>query len=93
MNPAFENMNRCYDGCPDSGLKARMDETKKLYDKVRKLNPNAHCTYFPMEEKYQVHDWGKPISTFHNHINGALLEAIAVLGNGQAVVEQSSNVV
>ncbi len=45
---------RCYNGCPDSKLKAKLDKEDKLTIKLKKIYPEAHCTYFPVEGYFQV---------------------------------------
>jgi len=67
---------RVYDGCPDSKLQARLDLEQRLLARLKKLVPEASCTYFPMEETYQAHVWGNSLSGFHHTRLDALNEAI-----------------
>lgn len=45
---------RCYNGCPDSKLKAYLDDQDNAAKKLKELYPTARCTYFPMEGMWQV---------------------------------------
>lgn len=79
---------RLYNGCPDSELKAILDETSKLEKKLKKLNPEAHCTYHHptgnSPHGFQVHEWGKEITGFFPSKNAALIEAIKILSKKNA---------
>jgi hypothetical protein len=70
---------RYYDGCPDSELQALIDAGTFLMKEIRKVEPEAYCTYFPAEGQWQVHKWGKEISGFHGNKLGALQEALTRL--------------
>lgn len=70
---------RCYDGCPDSELQALIDRDKSLLKTIRKIEPEAHCTYFHRDEQWQVHKWGNPLSGFHRNKLVALQEALTNL--------------
>lgn len=55
-----------------------------LMPKIKKLEPEAHCTYFHGEPEmpngfYQVHKWGVPISEYNTNIIAALEEALEKL--------------
>ena len=70
---------RCYDGCPDSQLQAIIDERFYYRKKLKQIIPEACCTYHhpgPDKGGWQVHEWGKPLSSFHNTEIGAIKEAI-----------------
>jgi hypothetical protein len=69
---------RCYNGCPDSQLQAIIDEKSKLWGEMKKLNPEAHCTHHH-GFGWRVHEWGFPITDFHNSEVSALRDAIATL--------------
>jgi hypothetical protein len=55
----------------------------EAYKALLKLNPEAYCTYFPMEQRYQAHIWGRPLSKFHRHPVDAILEGIETLKKEQ----------
>lgn len=67
---------RCYNGCWDSEATALFAEQDRLMASVRKIEPEAHCTYFPTEGQYQVHCWGRPLSGLRPSKLGALQEAL-----------------
>ena len=71
---------RCYDGCWDSEATALFAKQDLLLSKIRKIEPEAHCTYFPSEGVFQVHKWGEPISGFYQSKVAALESACAKLG-------------
>lgn len=67
-------------------LESEVEEYTKLIRKVKKLNPEAHCTYFHPDSEYpngayQVHEWGKPISDFFVSPIAALKDALKKLKN------------
>lgn len=70
---------RCYDGCPDTEFKQHLDHIANLRKKLKKLNPDAHCTYFPMEEKYRVFVKFEPIGIFDFSEIRTLETAIEIL--------------
>lgn len=71
---------RCYDGCPDDELKAKMERTAYLEKKMKYLEWDAHCVYFPgIGEGYQVWLNHEPITGLHWNKEDALNEAIKVL--------------
>lgn len=67
---------RCYDGCWDSEATAMFARHDDLMKQIRAREPLAHCTYFPVEEKYQVHVFGRPASGMHSDKEVALKEAL-----------------
>jgi hypothetical protein len=75
---------RCYDGCPDSELQAKLDAQRDAEARLRLLAPDAHCTYFPAPGYYQVWLHNAPIGgwehnrTFDDRLD-ALNDAIGVL--------------
>ena len=69
-------MSKCYNGCWDSQTQARFDEENNLFQKLRKHEPEAWCTYFPIEEKYHVHVWGRSSSSMYDSRLAALTEAL-----------------
>jgi hypothetical protein len=66
---------RCYDGAWDDEARAMFAQQDKLLSEIRKLEPFAHCTYFPSEGLYQVHAWGIPLSEMRRSKMDALREA------------------
>lgn len=74
---------RCYNGCPGTKSQKQLKETEKLQRKLYRLNPMAHCTFFPMEQFFLVHEWGVPISGEYENKNDALKSAIKVLEAGK----------
>lgn len=66
---------RCYDGAWDSAGKALIEERERHLRRIRRVHPDAVCTYFPMEGEYQVHVWGKELSGFQPTRLAALREA------------------
>jgi hypothetical protein len=68
--------HRVYDGCPDDTLQARINEEKALLEKLQNIIPTAIITYFPMEEKWQAHSWGSPLSEMHGTKRAAIDEAL-----------------
>lgn len=74
---------KCYNGCPCTELQALIDAETQAFSEVKKLNPNAHCTYHHPtgchNSGYQVHEWGKAISGFHQSKIAACCEAVQIL--------------
>lgn len=70
---------RCYNGAWDSQAMALFAEQDTLMNAIRTIEPEAHCTYHPDGEQFQVHKWGKPLSRFHHSRIAALTEAKARL--------------
>lgn len=52
---------RCYNGCPDTQLQTLIDETTNAMQRLKAICQNAHCTYFPIEEIFQVWLDNRPI--------------------------------
>lgn len=51
---------RCYNGCPDSELKAVLDSQAKAHARARELG--YRITWFPVEERYaaaRLSDWAE----------------------------------
>lgn len=66
---------RCYNGCWDSEATALFAQQDALMTNLREVEPNAQCTYFPVEGLFQVHDYGRPLSDFHQSRLAALEDA------------------
>ena len=69
-------MNRCYNGCFDSETQRQIDKENAMLKSLKEVEPDAHCTYFPHEGKFQIHIWGKQLSEFHSSRMAALEEAL-----------------
>lgn len=67
---------RCYNGAWDSEATAMFARQDALLSELRKLEPEAHCTYHPDGEVYQAHVWGRPLSGMKKSREAALTEAI-----------------
>jgi hypothetical protein len=74
-------MLRCYNGAWDSKATALFAEQDAAMAKLRRSEPKAHCTYFPMEGKFQVHVWGRQLSGLRHSKLEALNEALDRLEN------------
>lgn len=48
---------RCYNGCPDDELQSLFDSREEARAKLKKADPKAWCTYFPMEAMYMCSRW------------------------------------
>lgn len=55
-------MMRCYNGAWDSKSLALFAEHDRLMDEIKQVEPDAHCTYFPVEQEFQVHVFGRQLS-------------------------------
>ena len=67
---------RVYNGCLSDDLQAKFEEIQKLQNLLYKKFPESHVTFFPVEEKYQCHIWGKPLSGMHTNKIDAINEAL-----------------
>ena len=67
---------RCYDGAPDTALQAKYDIEKLILEEIRKIEPDAHCTFFPVENKYQVHIWVNSIGQMFSSKKDTLMSAL-----------------
>jgi hypothetical protein len=79
---------RLYNGCPDSELRAIMSGNEKALAAVRRLIPEAHCTYhspalwYTKDYGYHIHVWGKSLSGYHPTIIDACKDALERLTRG-----------
>jgi hypothetical protein len=48
---------RCYNGCPDDQLAAIWDSRDKARAALKRADPKAWCTYFPIENMYSCARW------------------------------------
>lgn len=69
------NFIRCYDGVYDSATQRVLDRQEEALRQIQEREPGAHVTYFPVEERYVVHVWGRNISGYHTTRGGALADA------------------
>jgi hypothetical protein len=67
---------RVYNGCPNDELQKYLDKVQKLEEILLNKFPESCVTYFPVEQKWQVHEWGNPLSKFHTAKIDAILEAL-----------------
>lgn len=67
---------RCYNGAWDDEANAIFAEQDRLMRGIRKIEPEAHCTYFPNGEFCEIHVWGRPLSGEHSSQLAALREAL-----------------
>jgi ABC-type sugar transport system ATPase subunit len=54
------------------------EEIEAKMKKLKKLHPEAHVTYFPVEQRYLVHIWGRQLSGMSDKLS-VIDEAIATL--------------
>jgi len=80
MKKSVFDGHRIYNGCADSTLQTRWDYEESILKKIQILSPGSKCCYFPLEDKYIVHDKKyNDISKYHYSKITALEEAIAIL--------------
>ena len=76
----FASDRRVYDGAYCSVMQREADRTVALEKRMKASNPEASCTYFPMEEKFMVFVKHRQLTgNFYQHKQHALIEAIQVL--------------
>lgn len=80
MDLEFSKPISCYNGCFDDATQRILNNQVLALELIRTKEPEAHVTYFPMEEEYVVHVWGKEISKYHKTIGSALKDAMMKLG-------------
>ena len=66
---------KCYDGAWDSRTQEVFKNQDFVLAKIREKEPEAHVTYFPVEELHVVHCWGREISSYTPTKGSALLDA------------------
>ena len=80
LEPYHASDRRCYDGALCSDLQRQVDRTDALEKRMKASNPEASCTYFPMEDKFMVFVKHRQLTgNFYRHKQHALIEAIQVL--------------
>jgi len=67
---------RIYNGCPEPKLQALINTEHALMRKIREIEPEAHCTYFPLECTHHIHVWGRSLSGHMSSRLGAIYSAI-----------------
>jgi hypothetical protein len=65
----------CYNGCYDSETQRVMDEQERVLKLIQQQEPFAHVTYFPMEEMYMVHCFGRQLGAPCSTRGSAILNA------------------
>lgn len=60
---------RCYNGCPDSGLQAKIDS--RVAAEKRLVRRGMRAVYFPAEGMYLVFKGFHPVTEFHNSVEEA----------------------
>ena len=67
---------KCYDGAFDSETQRILDNQEKAMALIRAKEPDAHCTYFFIEQEYVVHVYGRAISAYTKSRGSALADAM-----------------
>lgn len=76
----YASDRRVYDGAICSDMRGESEHTAMLEKRLKKADPTAHCTYFPMGGKYLVFVGYKQLSKqFHGDRQTALIDAIQTL--------------
>lgn len=66
----------CYDGAFDSATLEVIKNREEAFQAIREEYPEAHVTYFPVEQTWVVHVWGKELSSHHQSKGAALTEVL-----------------
>jgi len=74
-NLEFTQTVRCYWGAFDSASQRVLDNQDAVLKEILKKEPEAHVTYFPVEEQYVVHVWARELSGYHQTRGAALADA------------------
>lgn len=69
----------CYNGCYDSKTQRALDAQEEVLKAIKTKEPEAHITYFPLEQQFQVHAWGRPLSGFFSTRAAAISDAYTKL--------------
>lgn len=80
INLELPNSIKCYDGAFDSETQRVLDAQTKAMKKIQDIEPEAICTYFPVEGEYVVHTWGRHISGYCKTRGSAISDALINLG-------------
>lgn len=79
-NLEFTAPVRCYNGAFDSASQRVLDAQDAALALIRTVEPEAHVTYFPVEQQYVVHVWGRELSAYAPTRGAALTDALRRLG-------------
>jgi len=71
----FNHPIRCYDGVLDSISQRIVDRREFILNEIRKLEPDAHVTFFPIESQYVVHVFGRELSKYDSSKGAVLADA------------------
>ncbi len=71
----FKQLVRCYNGAFDSDSQEIIDKRERVLEEIRKLEPDAHVTFFPVEGQYMVHAFGRELSKYAPSKGAALADA------------------
>lgn len=69
----------CYNGCYDSKTQRALNAQEEVLKAIKTKEPEAHITYFPLEQQFQVHAWGRPLSGFFSTRAAAISDAYTKL--------------
>lgn len=70
---------RCYNGAWDSEAQALFKEHDRLMTEIRKIEPEAHCTYHPTLDCFVIHVWGRELGPYRRTKLDALRATLALL--------------
>lgn len=79
MELEFTNPVKCYNDAFDSKSKMILDNRKLIFNRIRKVEPEAHITYHH-PDIFVVHAWGRRLSDECTSYSGALISACNKLG-------------
>lgn len=66
---------KCYNSCYDSATQRVLDEQEKILGAIKRIEPDAHVTYFPVEGQHVVHVYGRELSGYHSTRGAAIADA------------------
>lgn len=72
----FTQPIRCYNGAFDTASQRILDAQDGALTAIRRTEPKAHVTFFPMEEEWVVHVYGRQLSSYHKSKGSALADAL-----------------
>ena len=71
---------KCFNGAFESNVRKIQDNQDKALRMIQECEPEAHITYYPVEEQWKVHVWGKPLSDMFYDKGLAIWDALKRLG-------------
>lgn len=71
----FTSPIKCYNGAFDSKTQRVMEAQDRTLKLIRSKEPGAWVTYFPLEEQYIVHVYGRELSCYTSTRGSALADA------------------